>query len=64
MNKKESVAYGIIALHTLKSSANTDDITLKTFGEEMISIFNLHNGQEAVKRAKRLLTAESYKTNQ
>ena len=55
MNKKEAVAYAQVALHTLQNSANKDDITPNMLGMEMKAIFRLHDRQQVIIRATRIL---------
>ena len=55
MNKKEAIAYAQVALHTLQTSANKDNITPAMLGMSMKSIFRLHDRQDVMIRATRLL---------
>ena len=55
MNKKEAIAYAQVALHTLQTSANKDNITPAELGMEMRTIFRMHDRQEVMIRATKLL---------
>ena len=55
MNKKEAIAYAQVALHTLQKSANRDSITPAMLGMEMKSIYRLHDRQQVMIRATKIL---------
>lgn len=52
--KDEAIAYAVIALKTIQSSAN--DVTIKELSEEIPIIMKLHTPKEAVERANRNLS--------
>ena len=59
MNKKAAIAYAQVALYTLQTSANRDNITPAMLGMEMKAIFRLHNRVDVLVRASKLLQEKS-----
>ena len=55
MNKKEAIAYAQVALHTLQNSANKDNITPALLGMEMKTTFKLHDRNQVLIRALKIL---------
>ena len=55
MNKKEAVAYAQVALHTLQTSENKDNITTAMLGMKMREIFREHDRQQVMIRATGIL---------
>ncbi len=58
MNKKTAIAYAQIALNYLKSSENTEEITLENLGKEMTMAFKLYSQSVATIIAKSMVDVE------
>ena len=53
VTKNQAIAYAVVALHTLKASAN--EITERELASEIPAIMKLHNPDEIIARANRIL---------
>ena len=57
-NYKEVKAFALIGLHNLLSSANRDNINLKTFEMFLDPLEKVHKKEEVVKYAEKLKSRE------
>lgn len=53
VTKNQAIAYAVVALHTLKASAN--EITERELASEIPVIMKLHKPDEIIARANRVL---------
>ncbi len=58
MNKKTAISYAQIALNYLKSSENTEEITLENIAKEMNTAFKLYSNSVANLMAKSMVETE------